>query len=393
MLAKYRVQFTLLILIAILIATAVAIFWARGFKPDFKNRSIQRTGLIVASSIPTGANVYLDERLTSATDTNIAFLAPKTYKVKIEKPGYTTWEKDIEIKADLATEIKALLFPQAPEIKPLTITGASNPSLSPDGSKIVYGVVGSAGGLYLLPMSDRPFPFRQGSRILAKNQLGFDFSQALFTWSPDAKQVLVGFFDEKNQPTANLLIDSERTDQVLRDITGSLASTLDQWQQEINSRAQTAALTVPDSVKQATGEARQLEPTSLTAQSPNSLNYFPTGLVFSPDEEKILYQNKEGKYGVYDLKTKKQYQLPDLVDLIHISWYPDSNHLVIAQNPPAGGLISIIEADSTNKMTVYTGKYENGFVFAHPSATRLIILTSLTQSQGTAPNLYSINLK
>src|SRR3990172_1240189 len=126
-LAKHRTLFTLGAFLFIIFFATVAIFWARGFKPDFKNRTIERTGLIVANSTPTGAQVYLDDRLTSATDTNIAFLEPKTYKVRIQKDGYTTWQKDIEIKADLATEIKALLFPLAPEIKPLTTTGATGP--------------------------------------------------------------------------------------------------------------------------------------------------------------------------------------------------------------------------------------------------------------------------
>jgi len=115
------------------------------------------------------------------------------------------------------------------------------------------------------------------------------------------------------------------------------------------------------------------------------------------DEEKILYLDKNDKYQIYDLKAKKSFTLPDLPDLLNLSWYSASNHLLITQNPPAGGLISIIESDGTNKMTVFTGKFENGppagGVFPHPSATSLIILTTLTQQEGSLPNLYSVNLK
>ena len=124
-------------------------------------------------------------------------------------------------------------------------------------------------------------------------------------------------------------------------------------------------------------------------QPGNQLNYYPTGLIFSPDEEKILYKDKAGQYKVYDLKAKKESTLPTFNDLASISWYPDSNHLVVAQKD----LISIIEADGANKMTIYTGKFEDGFVFAHPSGTKLIILTTLTQTEGTPANLYSINLR
>ncbi|KKS00902.1 hypothetical protein A3B52_03230 [Candidatus Curtissbacteria bacterium RIFCSPLOWO2_01_FULL_41_28] len=401
MLAKYRVLFSILIVVFVLTLAAVVIFWARGFKPNFKNGTIERTGLIVASSTPTGAQVYLDDRLTSATDTNIAFLEPKTYKVRIQKDGYTTWEKEIEVRADLATEIKALLFPLAPAIKPLTTTGAASPTLSPNGTKIIFGVSGERGGLYSLSMTERNLPFRQELRLLAKNQSAFDFSGSNFVWSPDSRQVVARFVSEEGQSSANLLVDTDKSEQELRDITASLTATFQSWQEQISTLAQTQAMIAPDEVKSATAEA---EPNSsqLTVDgsqkkqsvnnepiTTNQLNYFPTGLMFSPDEEKILYKNKEGIYKVYDLKAKKEYTLPDFDNLVNLSWYPDSSHLVIAQKD----LISIIEADGTNKMTVFSGKFENGFVFAHPTGDSLVILTTLTQPEGNPPNLYSIDLR
>jgi len=301
-LAKNRVAFSIAIFVFILILGTAAIFWARGFKLNFKDRTIDRTGLLVASSVPTGAEIYLDDRLTSATDTNIAYLEPKIYKIRIQKDGFTTWEKDIDIRADLATEIKALLFPLAPEIKPLTTTGAANPVLSPDGTKIVYGTSGDRGGLHLMTLSDRPIPFRSDLRLLVKNSSGFDFTKSLFIWSPDSKQVIARFEQEDGSVLANLLIDNtDKSDQDPGDITGSLAATLNSWQEDLINRAQTQAITAPDSVKNATAaaqpETRNQKPeTSPTTQLPTTnyqLNYYPTGLIFSPDEEKILYKNKE----------------------------------------------------------------------------------------------------
>ena len=391
MLAKNRVIFSIAAAIIIFLLAAAAIFWTRGFKPDFKSGQIKRTGIIVASSIPTGAQVYLDDRLTSATNTNIGFLEPKIYKVKIEKDGYTIWQKEVEVKADLATEIKVLLFPLAPQIKPLTSTGAVNPSLSPDSAKIVYGVSGERGGVYLLLMGQTPLPFRQDTRLLAKNQPNFDFSKATFLFGPDSKQVIAQFTNEKNEIVANLLIDTDKSEQEPRDITGSLTATLTSWQDQINARAQTQALTLPQNIKDATAEAsvnQKLETTQLPTTN-YQLNYFPTGLIFSPDEEKILFKNKEEKYKIYDSKNKKEYTLPNFSDLVNVSWYPDSNHLVIIRKD----LVTIIETDGTNNMTVFSGKFEDGFVFAGPTGDRLIILTTLTQTESTPANLYSINLR
>lgn len=404
-LSKHRTKITIVVFLLLALVGVVAIFWARGFKPNFRNGTIERTGLIVADSIPTGAQVYLDDRLTSATNTSIAFLEPKTYKVRIEKEGFTKWQKEVTVVADLATEIHALLFPLAPEIKPLTTTGASYPTLSPDGTKIVYGVASERGGIYLQPMTETPFGFGQSTKILTKNTAGFDFSKAVFTWGPDSKQLIATFFDDKGLAVANLIIDSDKTSQDVRDITASLTATLADWQAQIDIRAQTQAALAPDEVKDATQEAKLVSPsptlpsptpsakaqkTASTSQTSKiNINYYPTGLIFSPDEEKILYINRQNQYHVYDLKRKKDYTLPEFADFITISWYPDSGHLVVAQKD----MISIIETDGNNKVTIYQGKFTNGFVFAHPSGTKLIILTTLTQQESTPANLYSINLR
>ena len=398
--AKRRTIFSISVAVLVLAAATGAIFWARGFKPDFK-KGIERTGLLVITSVPTGASVFLDGRLSAATDTNIAYLDPKTYKVRIEKEGYSSWEKDVEIVADLATEIKALLFPVAPGIKPLTTTGASNPALSADGVKIAYGTSGENGGLFLFPMSDRPFPFRQGPRLLIKNQNNFDFSKAVFIWGPDSKE-LIAQFSEEDKTVANIMLDSDKKDQPLSDITASLNATLASWQAEITQRAQTLALLAPKEVVEATGEAKPVlqNQTKAAFESPVPtiglpqvqtylLNYFPTGLVFSPDEEKILYKNRDGRFKIYDIKDKKESTLPEFKELRGISWYPDSAHLVIAEE----NMISIIESDGANKMTVYSGNFVNGFVFANPSGSGLVILTTLTQGEGTPANLYEIDLR
>jgi len=379
--AKNRIIFSISIVFLIgLIATA-AIFWARGFKPNFRDGTIDRTGLLVVSSVPTGASVFLDDRLTSATDTTIAFLDPKTYSVRIEKDGFSVWEKQIDIVADLSTEIKALLFPLAPEIKPLTTTGASSPTLSPDSSKLVYGTTGERGGLFILPMTSSPLPFRQNAKQIADNTASFDFSQGKFIWGPNSSELIAQFTDEDGKVTANLLLNANENNQELRDITASLTSTLSAWQEELNANAQTQAITIPDAVKEATSTAKsEVEPL---------INYFPTGLNFSPNEDKVFYQDKDGIYKVFDLTKDTETTLPAFEDLINLSWYPDSNHLVVAQT----GKISIIEADGNNNMTVFTGSYENGFVFAHPSGNQLIVLTTLTQQESTPPNLYAVVLR
>lgn len=387
-LAKHRTAFSIAAFFFVVIFGIIAVFWARGFKPNLQTGQIDRTGLIVANSTPTGANVYLDDRLTSATNTSIAFLDPGSYKVRIEKEGYSKWEKDIGVKADLATEINALLFPLAPEIKPLTSTGAASPTLAPDNSKLVYGVSGQTGGVFLMPLVDSPFAFRQNPKRLAPNTSSIDYSLAKFIWNPNSEEIIARIEDENGQVIANILLNSQNTDQPTRDITASLNATLQSWQLDLQTQSQNLAILAPDQIKQSTAEAG-LNTSSSRFTSANLINYYPNGLIFSPDEKRILYLHKDNGYNVYDLKTKENFTLGDFENLFNISWYHNSEHLIIAQE----GQISIIEADGHNKIPVFTGTFVNGFVFSHPAGFRLIVLSTLTQPAGTPANLYSINLK
>ena len=226
------------------------------------------------------------------------------------------------------------------------------------------------------------------------------FSKAAFIWGPDSKELIAQFRDEEDKTVANILIDSDKKDQPPTDITASLNATISGWQAEIGQRAQTLALLAPDELKAATAEAKpekqslskepQKTPTlGLPGIQTGLINYFPTGLVFSPDEEKIVYKNKDGKYKIFDIKDKKESTLPEFINLIGISWYPDSGHLVVAEE----NKLSIIETDGLNKMTVYSGNFVDGFVFANPAGSGLIILTTLTQGEGTPANLYEIDLR
>ena len=387
-LSKYRTIIGVSVAIILIVVAIGVIFWARGFKPNFQTVGIDRTGQIVANSTPQGASVFLNDRLMSATDTTIGFLDPGIYKVKIQKEGYFPWEKEVFVRADLVTEINALLFPQAPEIKPLTSIGAFNPTLSPDNSKIVFGVPAETGGVFMLPLVDSPFAFRQNPRSLANNTQNLDFSKANFIWNPNSDEFVARFENEDGTSSANIILNSRDTNQQPRDITASLNATLASWQRQLEELSQNLGILAPEEVKAATAEAALIQNISQFS-STGLVNYFPDGLIFSPDEKKILYLHQDDTWNVYDLNQRIDFNLPDFTNLESISWYPDSNHLVVAE----AGQISIIETDGKNKTTIFSGNYENGFIFAHPAGSRIILLTTLTQQTGTPANLYSINLK
>src|SRR5690348_7384267 len=139
-----RFLFTLFLIAFCLIGTSIAIFLAKGYRFSPKTGTLTGTGIISITSIPDQASVFIDGHLTTATNANISSLLPKKYDVKITKDGFIPWEKQIDVKEGLVTQIKATLFPAIPTIYPLTFNGVENVNMSPDGQRFVFIVPSSA---------------------------------------------------------------------------------------------------------------------------------------------------------------------------------------------------------------------------------------------------------
>lgn len=394
-----RFLLTLLTLFAIGVATAVAIFLAKGYRVSPKSGMITGTGIIAVASVPDQASVYLNGHLTTATNTNINSLTPNTYDVKILKEGYIPWEKKVEVKEGLVTDIKATLFRAIPTIYPLTYTGAVNPIISPDGQRIVFVIpeqknenplTTRKAGLWVWEMGERPIGFNRGAEPhqISLSQNGIDYTKATLRWSPDSTQVLATF------PDRQLLLDSTRLNDPPRDLTAVLSGTLKEWEEDQKSRDLIRLNTIKDlSLRKVASESAYLK--------------------WSPDENRILYsQNGKTDYKVTDLLTYKTYNMPQSS---FYGWLPDSNHLVMVEsqeqtplvnnlindknltekeaNTFKSGKISIVEYDGHNKSEMYAGNFAPESVFVWPDGSRLVIVSSFPTATASQPNLYGINLK
>lgn len=87
-----------------LLITPILVLYARGFKVDWTNRSLVKTGALVIETEPENAQIYLnDEKYDAETPTNIRFLMPDDYIVRIEKEGYQSWTKRLSVRSQLVT--------------------------------------------------------------------------------------------------------------------------------------------------------------------------------------------------------------------------------------------------------------------------------------------------
>lgn len=361
-----RFIITVITLVVIVSAAAIAILLAKGYTISTTEKRIVGTGIITISSQPDAASVYVDGHLTTATNATVSSLSPKIYSVKIIKEGYIPWEKQVTVKEGLVTELKITLFPSLPTIYPLTFSGVDNPVLSPDGDKLTYVVPkNKKAGVWVWTMSkNQPIAFARSAephQIAASSQSS-DFSKAILRWSADSKQVLAAIGQ------SDYLLDSDRLNTDPRDITPILQATLKSWEDDSHAKDEARISAIKDANlrKIASDSAR---------------------VVWSPDETKIMVRkDPTSDFKVYDLEDKRDYSLP--AARAHM-WLPDSRHIILVEE----NAVSLIDFDGTNKAVIFAGSFKDNFVFPWPDSSRLVIISSFPTPTAAEPNLYGINLR
>lgn len=415
--------------IFLILATAISslaffvIKLAQGYRPDLTTKTLRPTGLLVATSTPDGAQLWLNSQLKSATNTTLN-LPPGEYQVEIKKDGFTSWQKTLSIKKELVVQTDAHLFSTYPDLKALTFTGATRPLPSPDGQKVFFAVSGASlgkNGLWVLDLADRPLGLsRQPRLIITSAPGGRDFAQSEYHWSPDSKQILMTL---TNRPgpggktsTENFLLETDRLNSAVNlvDISASLPSLLERWQEEETIRQNAQLSKLPEELLEvfeasvadiqfAPDENKIFYTATASATIPEEI-ISPLPAANSQPEEREI---KPGRVYVYDLKEDRNFfimeapALPDstvspkvaagdrstISPTSPISWFPTSKHLFLLQK----GKISIIEYDGTNLIDVYSGPFEDSFAFPFPDSRRILVLTAV--SQDAPPNLYAISLR
>ncbi len=281
----------------------------------------------------------------------------------------------------------ASLFPLAPSLSAITLPGAINPKVSPDHTKIVFGVKGNPekNGLWIIETINLPLGFnREPRQITDGNIENFDWQ-----FSFDSREILL---TSKNQ--AFLLKTNEFTSQVKRiNIQKDLDKTLALWEQ----KKKEIANSLLNNIKEEKIKKVFLEKAS--------------NISFSPDENKIMYvasesaileenlvkkipvastQKEDRKLVkdmiyIYDIKEDKNFKLSENKDDIFY-WLANSINIL----NPLKDKIVILDYDSTNKIPVYQGSYAYPYALPSPNNNRMFILTNFG---GKDLNLYSLSLK
>jgi hypothetical protein len=398
---KLRVLFFLITLIVVGSVGLFASYYARGYKLDLKTFKFQPNGILVLKSEPDGASVYIDGDLKTATNASIS-LSPGTYDVEVRRDGYFSWYKRLTIEKEIVTQATISLFKNVPSLSPVTTTGASNPLMSEDGSKIVYSIlpgkdVGSdRAGLWELDTFSLPLGFGAGPRRITDG----DMTGATYVYSPDSKQILLTISN------SIFLIDTGAfTAQNQRvNIASKKETTLASWATEKAQKDKNFAGNLPPELSDILTRKSSnfvLSPdNSMILYTASSSGTLPEGLVRPLPGASTQRQERNIEAGhtyVYDIKEDRNFLITDKPVTIDNSdnpmisalrWMSTSKHLLMADS----GQIIIMDYDGTNRQIVYSGSYFAPYAFPFTNTTKLLILTNLGAPTAAA-NLYTLTVK
>lgn len=118
---------------AFVIIAPITILAALGYRYDFSQHRLERTGTLMVRTQPKGARIYLNGKLSSEkTPAVIRFLPPGDFEVKVEKEGYRTWQKRFTVMVDRVTAV----FPEN-ELLPLLRVPAEPELISKEATSLL----------------------------------------------------------------------------------------------------------------------------------------------------------------------------------------------------------------------------------------------------------------
>ncbi len=205
------------IFLFVLVAPTVVLF-AQGYRFNLENNIFIHSGSITIKSWPRDINVFLNEEKQNDKNFNlingsytINGVKPGKYKLTCSKPGYTSWEKEIQVHSGISTEFwNILLFPKEEfqELETVNLPGkVKQIFLFPDKNDqlIFFTQEESLNKIYFLDKKRN------------KNELIFETEKYNFVdkeeglnieWNSNNKKFILPVDDKKNQREF-LVIDTE----------------------------------------------------------------------------------------------------------------------------------------------------------------------------------------
>ena len=166
------------IITVIILALLVSGYWINS---DFK---VERQGMLQISSVPTGADVIIDNEAAWMQRTNTSkVLVSGEHNIVLKKEGYDSWSKTINISEGLLYRIHypRLFLQNRSTEKILSTTGTTMSTISPDHNSLI--LINNTTEWALIDLThDQPEPKKLNiSNIFSSTSLASGTSSGLFT--------------------------------------------------------------------------------------------------------------------------------------------------------------------------------------------------------------------
>ncbi len=132
---KFRRFIFLIFTIFFVISSIIVILFAQGYRFNFNSLKIVKTGGIFIKTSTDGAKIYINDKYVESTSgilshsVLISGLTPENYNVFVYKENYYPWNKTVEVKNGIVTELNnIILFPL--ELKKINIVELPSQAIS-----------------------------------------------------------------------------------------------------------------------------------------------------------------------------------------------------------------------------------------------------------------------
>lgn len=135
---KLRFVFFILFVMLAISVTSLTLIVYSGYRIDFKNFRLVKTGSLYINTNPGKTDIYLNnKKITQKTPTIINQLNPGEYNLKLVKEGYKEWEQKVEIIPSITSFVNYDLVLKDIELSPANEFG-ENTYYSNDNKYISY---------------------------------------------------------------------------------------------------------------------------------------------------------------------------------------------------------------------------------------------------------------
>ncbi len=213
-LTKRRRQLLLaLFLASFLIITPLLVLYTVGYRYDWQSGLIKEIGAISVDVLPNDASVFLnDQKIDEKIPVRLKNIAPNSYHIRITKPGYYDWSRDITVKSKQTVYIKDVTLIKKATPTLLISEAERLISVSTDGKYFIYSKPDAA--LVLRDTASKADTKLTGVTASSSTSISWSKNNTFFTVANEALPYTTLTIFKTTNPQKNWNVGSAETNTV-----------------------------------------------------------------------------------------------------------------------------------------------------------------------------------